>query len=175
MRRPVDRQRLGELMRRLGAAARQPATVYLTGGATALLLEWRATTIDVDLKVEPDSDEVLRAVAVLKEPLELNIELASPDDFVPALPEWRERSRFIAKEGPLIFRHYDFYGQALAKIERGHAQDVSDVREMFAGGLVKPAKLRELFEAVVPQLYRYPALDERSLRAALDDALAAWE
>ena len=162
-------------MRRLGAAAHRPATVYLTGGATALLLEWRATTIDVDLKIEPDSDEVLRAVAALKEPLELNVELASPDDFVPALPEWRERSRFIAKEGPLVFRHYDFYAQALAKIERGHTQDVADVRAMLAGGLVKPAKLRELFEAIVPQLYRYPALDERSLRVALDDALAAWE
>ncbi len=175
MRRPVDRQRLAEMMRRLGAAARQPATVYLTGGATALLLEWRTTTIDVDLKIEPESDEVLHAVAALKEPLELNVELASPDDFIPALPEWRERSLFIAKEGPLVFRHYDFYAQALAKIERGHAQDVADVRAMLAARLVDPARLRTLFEAVVPQLYRYPALDERSLRAALDEALAAWE
>jgi len=175
MRRPVDRERLAELMRRLGAAARQPATVYLTGGATAVLLDWRATTIDVDLKVEPDSDEVLRAVAGLKEPLELNVELAAPDDFVPPLPEWRERSLFIVKEGPLVFRHYDFYAQALAKIERGHSQDVADVRAMLSGGLVIPGKLRVLFEAIVPQLYRYPALDERSFRGALDAALTPWE
>ena len=40
-------------------------------------------------------------------------------------------SPFIVKEGPLAFRHFDLYAQALAKIERGHAQDLVDVREMF--------------------------------------------
>jgi hypothetical protein len=51
----------------------------------------------------------------LKSELDLNVELASPADFIPPLPGWRERSRLIAREGALTFFHYDFYAQALAK------------------------------------------------------------
>jgi hypothetical protein len=70
------------------------------------------------------------------------------------------------------FYHYDFYSQALAKIERGHTQDGADVGHMLNTGLVRPGRLRELFEAIVPRLYRYPAIDPPSLRRALDRALA---
>ncbi|MDQ7828028.1 MAG: hypothetical protein QN122_05460 [Armatimonadota bacterium] len=31
----------------------QPARVYFTGGATALLYGWRETTLDVDVKLVP--------------------------------------------------------------------------------------------------------------------------
>ena len=65
---------------------------------------------------------------ILKDRLDVNIELASPDDFIPALPGWQERSTFIAQVGKVTFLHYDFYAQALAKIERGHDFDLSDVR-----------------------------------------------
>ena len=34
------------------------------------------------------------ALAELKEELDLNIELASPDDFIPEVPHWRERCLF---------------------------------------------------------------------------------
>ncbi len=52
--------------------------MYLTGGATAVLEGWRPSTVDVDVRFEPDSDEPLRRIAELKEKLELNVELASP-------------------------------------------------------------------------------------------------
>ena len=82
------------------------------GGATAVLRGWRDSTIDIDLKAIPDTDELLRRLSALKERLEVNVELASPDDFIPALPGWQERSRFIQQEGKLTFLHYDFYAQA---------------------------------------------------------------
>jgi hypothetical protein len=44
-----------------------------------------------------------------------------PDDFIPVPDGWQDRSAFIAQEGLLSFRHFDFVAQALAKIERGHA------------------------------------------------------
>ena len=78
------------------------------------------STIDIDLTMEPESDDLLRTVPRLKESLSLNVELASPDHFIPALAGWRERSPFIAREGNVTFRHYDLYAQALSKIERGH-------------------------------------------------------
>lgn len=94
MRRLVDRQRLIGFMTALGREARQDARVYLAGGASALLLEWRGSTIDVDLEIRPERDEILRAIPRLKEELEINVELASPGLFIPELPGWEERSVF---------------------------------------------------------------------------------
>jgi hypothetical protein len=159
-------------MQALGSASTAEARVYITGGATAVLEGWRATTVDVDLTIVPDRDEMLRAVPALKEELELNIELASPADFIPELPGWQDRSRFIVREGRVSFFHYDFYAQALAKIERGHAQDAADVGSMLDRGLVEPGRLRELFQAIEPRLYRYPAIDPKSFRRALETTLA---
>jgi hypothetical protein len=53
---------------------------------------WRASTIDVDVRFEPESDTLLRELVTLKERLGINIELASLPDFIPELPGWRERS-----------------------------------------------------------------------------------
>ena len=60
---------------------------------------WRQSTVDVDLRIEPDSDALLRRLAELKDELDLNIELASPPDFVPELSGWRERSPFAFQSG----------------------------------------------------------------------------
>src|SRR5207247_7982682 len=139
-----------------------------TGGASAVLLGWRPSTIDVDIEIVPERDEILRRLPALKEDLEINIELAAPSHFIPELPGWEDRSVFIAREGRVSFYHYDFYSQALAKIERGHAQDRGDVDAMLDGGLVEPARLRRLFEEIVPRLYRYPAIDPASFRRSLE-------
>ena len=166
MRRPLDAARLRAFMHALGAEADRESRVYLTGGATAVLLGWRSSTIDVDLKLEPETDRLLRALASLKETLELNIELAAPDQFIPELPGWRERSPWIAREGRLDFHHYDAYAQALAKIERGHTQDRDDVAQMLARGLIDPNELERRFTEIEPQLFRFPALDPASFRRA---------
>jgi hypothetical protein len=172
MRRLVDADRLRRLMRALGKEARSEARVYLTGGASAVLLAWRGRTIDVDLKIEPEQDEVLRAIPELKDRLEVNVELASPGDFIPELPGWRDRSPFITREGNLFFHHYDFYGQALSKLERRHVRDIDDVMQMHARRLIDPTRLLELFAAIEPQLYRYPAIDPRSFRNVVKETAA---
>lgn len=175
MRRLVDQERLLNFMRSLGNRADRPAKVYFTGGATAVLLGWRSSTIDVDLQFVPDQDRLMQSIPALKEEFELNIELASPAHFIPELPGWEDRSRFIAQEGPLSFYHYDLYSQALAKTERGHHQDLADVKELLKRELIVPSRLRELFEQVFPQLYRYPAIDPETFRRALDRLLAETE
>ncbi|HUP49094.1 MAG TPA: hypothetical protein VNA04_09935 [Thermoanaerobaculia bacterium] len=172
MRRLIDRERLLRFMRELGRAARGEARVYLAGGSSAVLLEWRPTTIDIDLEIRPESDDVLRAIPRLKEELEVNVELASPGHFIPELPGWESRSPFIGREGPLWFHHYDFYAQALAKIERSHTRDLLDVRAIHELGLVEPGRLMELFASIEPQLYRYPAIDPRSFRTAVEETVA---
>src|SRR5512139_2229800 len=130
MRRKVTPASLQKFMEELAAAARTPGKVYFTGGATALLLGFREQTIDIDLKLDPEPEGVFEAIAVLKNRLDLNVELASPEDFIPRAADWRERSQPIASIGRVQFFHYDFSLQALAKLERGHSQDLDDVTRL---------------------------------------------
>lgn len=171
MRPPVDEARLRELARRLGRVATRPTRIYLTGGASAVLEGWRGSTIDVDLRFEPDVDVLLRELPALKDDLGVNIELASPPDFIPELPGWRDRSPFVFREGNVDIHHFDFYSQALSKIERGFTQDLHDVASMLESGLVEPARLRELYNAIEPELYRYPAVDPAAFRRKVDAAV----
>ena len=78
MRRLLDADRLARFMQRLGEEGEPAGRVYFTGGATALLLGWRATTIDVDIKLDSEAQPLLQVVPRLKEELEINVELASP-------------------------------------------------------------------------------------------------
>jgi len=170
----ADAEKVRRLLAEISRRARGPGAVYLTGGATAALFGWRARTVDVDLKLDPEPPGVFEAIAALKEELDVNVELASPDQFIPALPDWRERSRPIDVPGPVRFFHYDLRAQALAKIERGHARDLGDVRAMLRAELVTEDELRRAFETIQPGLVRYPALDARAFRARFDDFLRAW-
>lgn len=171
MRELADAGRIRRFMAELGRAARAPGRVYLTGGATAVLLGWREMTLDVDIRIETDADAILKHVPALKESLKLNVELASPADFLPELPGWRDRCVFIGREGAIDFFHYDFYAQVLAKIERGHQLDRIDVRQMTERGLVDPWKAWELFQAIEPDLYRFPAIDPKGFRRSAREAL----
>src|SRR5664280_349173 len=159
MRPPVDASRMRTLARELGRVAREPVRIYLTGGSTAVIEGWRESTVDVDLRLEPEAEELLRALPELKERLQINIELASPPDFIPELPAWRERSPLLFSEGNVSFHHFDPYSQALSKIERGFQHDLSDLTAMIARDLVEPTRLRSLYEQIEPELYKYPAID----------------
>jgi hypothetical protein len=77
----------------------------------------------------------------------------------------------LFRDGNVDVHHFDPYSQALSKIERGFVQDLGDVRELIERGLVEPTRLRELFEAIEPQLFRYPAIDPPSFRRKVDRAL----
>ena len=169
MRERVSVRAVEQFMKALGRTGRSNARVYFVGGASAVILGWRETTIDIDLKLVPEVNEILKALPELKERLEINIELASPDDFIPALPGWEERSRYIDKEGSIEFFHYDFYAQALAKIERGHTTDILDVQQMIERGLVEPSRLLEMFSQIEDRLYKYPAIDRRSFRQTVEE------
>ena len=107
----------------------------------------------------------------LKVDLKINVELASPGDFIP-LPGWADRSPFVARGGRLTFRHFDPYAQALAKLERGHTPDVGDLEALIGRSLVERRRLGDLFAEIEPLLYRFPAVDPASFRAAVEAATA---
>lgn len=175
MRRLAEHNQINRFMSAIARRATNHARLYFTGGATAVLLGWRASTIDVNIHIVPDDDRLLRVLPELKEELAMNVELACPAHFIPELPGWQERSLFIAQEGKLNFLHYDLYAQALVKIERGHSLDISDVEEMFRRALIESTQLRKLFEAIFAQLYRYPAIDPPAFRRAMEKMVEAFE
>jgi hypothetical protein len=112
---------------------------------------------------------MLRAIPALKERLRLNVELASPDQFIPVPAGWEQRSRVIERIGRVTIRHYDFAAQALAKIERGHTRDLADVQAMLEHGLISAGDVRRMFDRMEPDLYRFPAIDPESFRRAVDE------
>ncbi len=140
MRELADGDRIRRFLRALGRGADREGACYLTGGATAVLRGWRASTIDVDILLTPETETLLRAIQRLKEELQVNVKLASPADFIPVPADWEGRSIFEATEGRLTVYHFDPYAQALAKLERGHTQDLGDVEAMIQRGLIVPGR-----------------------------------
>lgn len=170
---PANARQVRALMRRLGDESTGPGRAYMVGGSTAVLMGWRQATVDVDLKLDPEPPGAFDAIARAKDALKINVEVAAPDDFVPALPRWRDRSPFIVRHGSVDFFHYDFYAQALAKIERAHAQDIADVTAMHQRGLVRPSELSALFDRIEADLVRYPAIDPPAFREKVSRIVAA--
>lgn len=165
MRDLTTKKKIDEFIRAFGRLAKSETAVYFTGGSTAVIEGWRETTMDVDIKFDPELDELFRGIADIKESLRLNVELASPSDFIPELPGWRDRSTFVAREGKVSFYNYDPFSQALSKIERGHEKDLLDVEAMFKQGMIEAEKLLSLFEDVKPQIYKYPAIASEKFEA----------
>ena len=168
MRGTSDAAKIEGLMQGIGRLARGPGRVYLVGGASAVTIGWRQATVGADLKLDPEPEGVFEAIVKLKDELDMSVELAAPDDFIPPVPGWKERSPFIARYGSVDFFHYDFHAQALAKIERGHRMDLVDVREMVKRDLIRVEALARRFEAIAPLLLRYPAIDPDAFRAKVE-------
>jgi hypothetical protein len=148
--------------------------VYFVGGGTAVLLGWRASTIDADLHA--DDDAIFHDVQGIKERLELNIEFARPEDFVPPLAGTAGRHVLVETIGRVSFLHYDPYAQLLSKVVRGFDRDLKDAERFIESGMVDPERFRSLVNGITDAAYaKYPALSRDAVRDAVDDFLAGLE
>jgi hypothetical protein len=120
-------------------------------------------------RLDPEPHGIFQAIAKLKQEFDINIELALPQDFLPTLPGWRERSVFIARQGEISFYHYDFTAQALSKISRGFNRDIDDVRAMYELKLFNLEKISECFEAIASELIGFPSLNPAILRNRIEE------
>lgn len=175
MRPNVDSQKIERLMQVLGREAQGSGCIYFTGGASALLIGWRSSTVDIDIRLDPEPPGIFQAIAKIKQELNINIELASPQDFLPPLPGWRDRSIFIGKHGQLSFYHYDFTAQALSKLSRGYNRDIDDVQAMYEQKLFSLEKLRDCFKAIESELIRFPSLNPELLRNRIEQFIERCE
>jgi hypothetical protein len=77
--------------------------------------------------------------------------------------------------GRISFYHYDFTAQALAKLSRGYNRDMDDVQAMYEQKLFTLAALREGFEAIAPDLIRFPSLNPDRLRSRVEQFIERCE
>ena len=173
MRNALTRDGLQELMREI--ARRAPGgrsfRVFLVGGGTAVHAGWRASTIDADLY--SDQEEVFRDIQAIKERLQLNVEFARPEDFVPALAGSEARHVLVETYGNVSFYHYDPYAQLLSKVIRGFEKDAQDAESFLTSGMVDAERFRLLVDEIPEAAYaRYPALSQAAVLRAVDGFLA---
>jgi hypothetical protein len=76
MRPTVDPQKIERLMQVLGREAQGSGCIYFTRGASALLMGWRSSTVDVDIRLDPEPPGIFQAIAKLKQELNINHESA---------------------------------------------------------------------------------------------------
>src|SRR3990172_200834 len=146
LRQRVDRARIESFLKRLGEQFRRPARIYLVGGTTVVYEAIRQQTVDIDLVLEvssADHGELIQAIRELKNSLSINVEEASPGDFIPLPAGYGNRHEFAGRFGPLDVLHVDLYSTALSKIERGRVQDIEDVLALLRAGRIEWDKLKE--------------------------------
>jgi hypothetical protein len=169
MRAELTRDRLDLLMKELARTAPKSGVyrVYLVGGGTAVYLGWRRSSVDADLFSEQEA--VFRDIQNIKDRLDMNIEFARPEDFVPSLEGTRDRHVFIDSIGPISFYHYDPYAQCFSKIVRGFRRDIDDAAEFTHSGLVDVGRLRSLVAAIPDTAYaRYPNLSRAEVEKTVE-------
>jgi hypothetical protein len=159
-----------ELARR--APTRGRFRVYFVGGGTAVLAGWRESTVDADLY--SDTEAIFRDIQAVKERLELNIEFARPEDFVPPLAGTDDRHVFIRTIDRVTFYHYDPCAQLLSKLVRGFNRDLQDARMFLESGMVDLERFRSLVDAIPRAAYRkYPALSREGVVEAVEAFLGS--
>ena len=172
MRRSLTRSGLRELMTALAQSAPrgESFSVYFVGGCTAVHAGWRDSTIDADLHANRDG--IFHDIQGIKERLQLNIEFARPEQFVPPLAGTESRHVFIETIGAVGFFHYDPYAQLLAKIVRGFDRDVQDAAHFLESGMVDRERFRKLVSEIPETEYaRYPSLSREAIAEAVDQFL----
>jgi len=152
------------------APGRRSYRVYFVGGGTAVHSGWRESTIDADLS--SDHDAIFRDVQGIKERLQLNIEFARPEDFVPTLSGSNDRHLFIDTIGRVSFYHYDPYAQLLSKVVRGFNRDMQDAENFVLSGMVDPRLFQSLVQRIPDRSYaKYPALSRQGVLDAVQSFL----
>ena len=158
MRPNVDKQHIEQFLKNLGRSYRKPGRVYLVGGAALVHAGVRpGATQDIDLEIRADDeDELSEAIRQLKDSMKINVEFASPADYIPLPPQWEMHTRYIGRYGSLDAFYFDFYSIALSKIQRASTRDIKDVRLLLQQGYIDLQGLDDTYQAVLPQVGKRP-------------------
>jgi hypothetical protein len=102
MRQSVGKPQIEQFLIQVGRT-RQSGRLYITGGAALVHRGIRpGQTLDIDIQVTVDPANLVAHIAQLKQKLNINIEFASPGDFIPLPTHWETRSQFIKRYDRLL-------------------------------------------------------------------------
>jgi len=163
MRPNVDKARIEDFLRNLGRIFRKPGRLYLVGGAALVHLGVRSGfTQDIDVEIAgSNSGDMFAAIRGLVEQMNINVEFASPRDFIPLPSQWEMHARYIGRYGSIDVFYFDFYSIALSKIDRGNTRDISDVKLLLGQNIITLPELDTAYEEVLAQMGKgtYARLD----------------
>ena len=156
-----ERVDIEKFLTALGKAYRKQGRIYLAGGAALVHMGLRSgSTLDIDVVIETiNEDEMVTAIRRLVEQMQINIEFASPADFIPVPAQWMEHSRYIGRYGQIDAFYYDFYSLALSKILRGSDRDLIDVKLLVQQKLITLEELDAAYTEVLPRMGKRPYIN----------------
>jgi len=154
MRPNVDKARIEDFLKNLGRTFRKPGRLYLVGGAALVHLGIRSGfTQDIDVEVTgSNAGDMFTAIRGLVEQMNINVEFASPRDFMPLPSQWETNARYIGRYGSIDVFYFDFYSIALSKIERGNTRDINDVKLLLDRGIITLEELDAAYQEVLAQM-----------------------
>jgi hypothetical protein len=125
----------------LGWLLRRPIRFYLVGDSVMVELGLRGSTLDIDYVADSDDPAALaeleQAVRALKEELDVNVEPASPADFLPIPRSVLDRSRFVGRYGSVDLFYYHPPSLVIVKVARGLELDLADAERLIRAGEVE--------------------------------------
>src|SRR6266702_4352901 len=97
MRPGVDKAAIEAFLQQLGRTFHKPARLYLVGGAALVHLGVRpGFTQDIDIQVGGINEgELIVAIQRLIDQMQINVEFASPVDFMPLPSGWERHARYV--------------------------------------------------------------------------------
>jgi hypothetical protein len=162
MRPSVDKTAIESFLQQLGRTFRKPGRLYLVEGAALVHAGIRpGFTQDIDIRVSGANEgELIVAIQRLIQQLQINVEFASPADFIPLPSQWEMHVQYAGRYGGVDVFYFDFYSIALSKIERGNSRDIDDVKLLVQQGIITLNELDEAYQEVLAQLGqgRYPRI-----------------
>jgi hypothetical protein len=161
LRRAVDRPLIERFLRAVGDQYRRGARLYLVGGTTMVYEGLRQQTLDIDLAIEvanADHSDLFGVLRAVRQALDINVEEASPGDFIPLPAGYANRHIFIGTFGQVDAFHFDLYSMALSKTERGRVTDLKDVVLLLQKQHIEWKMLESQFREILP------LMDMKSLR-----------
>jgi len=171
MRPNVTKSDIDRFLNALGKAFRKPGRLYLAGGAALVHIGIRSgSTMDIDVMIETGEasaeDEMVLAIRRIVEQMQVNVEFASPGDFIPLPSQWMAQAKFVGRYGQVDVFYFDFYSLALSKISRGSDRDLIDVKLLLQQKLISWEKLDASYNEIVPRMGKRPYFNVNPQRFA---------
>ena len=161
MRQSVTRADIEKFLNALDRTYRKEGRLYLAGGAALVHMGLRSgSTLDIDVVIEASNeDEMITAIRRLKEQMQINIEFASPADFIPIPSQWAAHAKYVGRYGKIDAFYFDLYSLALSKISRSSDRNLVDVKLLVQQKLITLDELDAAYQEVLPRMGKRPYIN----------------